>query len=101
MVLAGKPPVIQADPTQLVARIILPVKDDLVRGDVPVFGKACGRDFKRYKVECINYNNSEYNVLLSTSCETREEADEIYNQLLELNGETNVENIIDKRTFKK
>lgn len=42
---------IKSGHAQLVARMILPAKDDLVRGDVPVFGLACGEDFKKYRVE--------------------------------------------------
>ena len=41
----------KSDPVLVIAKIDLPGKDTLVRGDVPIFGKAYGRDFERYRVE--------------------------------------------------
>ncbi len=41
----------QAAGRGLVARISLPYEDALVRGDVPIFGVACGSQFKSYRVE--------------------------------------------------
>ena len=35
----------------LVAKISLPWDNSLVRGDVPIFGLACGGDFKEYRLE--------------------------------------------------
>lgn len=35
----------------LVARIQVPYEDSRVRGNVPVFGLACGKNFKEYRVE--------------------------------------------------
>ena len=35
----------------LTAKIEIPYQDSLVRGDVPVFGKACGKDFKEFLLD--------------------------------------------------
>jgi hypothetical protein len=40
-----------ADPARLIAKIILPTEDALVRASVPIFGLAYGKDFKSYRVE--------------------------------------------------
>ncbi|MDD5491263.1 MAG: hypothetical protein PHV60_01100 [bacterium] len=38
-------------PDNLVAKITIPYKYALVRGDVPIYGMACGQDFQSYKLE--------------------------------------------------
>ena len=38
-------------PQDLIAQIIVPYPDSLTRGDVPVYGLACGYDFKEYVLE--------------------------------------------------
>ncbi len=57
---------------------------------------------KKYRVDSMKYYNSGHPCSLFTSLFlNKEEAEEIYNELLNLNGEKYIETLIDKITFKK
>lgn len=60
------------------------------------------KKIKRYKVESFKYyNNGDVSTLFTTQCETKEEAEGLYNDLLNLNGELCIEKVIDNRKFIK
>lgn len=51
----------------LVAKISLPLHNSLVRADVPVWGLACGKDFKEYRVEYGKGGNPSSWILIKKS----------------------------------
>ena len=57
---------------------------------------------KKFRVDSYKfYTNGDVSTLLTSLFETKEEAEETYSQLLEMNGNTFIENVIDTKTFKK
>jgi len=59
------------------------------------------KKMKKYNVNSIKYySNGSIRTLLLASFDTKEEAEGIYNELLNTNGETYIETIIDKKSFK-
>lgn len=60
------------------------------------------KKIKKFRIDSYKYYNKGYKTLIFTAVFlNKEEAEKTYNYLLDLNGESSVENIINKKSFKK